>query len=199
MGLPPGLPSAADLELGGRRAGAGAKRPEPLPPRSRSSSTSPASSAPTRPGADAASCRRSTTPRRRCSTASTTPATSRRPDQARTTIVDAPFDMTSGPIDLDLGVPTDAAPLIELLEPSDTASPPAPDLLLDLSERRCAARRGPDLGLAADAAGRREPVAAAEPAAATATGRRRRPSRRSTSMSRSSGRCGSASRSSTST
>jgi len=54
-------------------------------------------------------------------------------DQTRTTIVDAPFDMTSGPIDLDLGVPTDAAPLIELLEPSDTASPPAPDLLLDLS------------------------------------------------------------------
>ena len=119
-------------------------------------------------------------------------------DQARTTIVDAPFDMTSGPIDLDLGVPTDAAPLIELLEPSDTASPPAPDLLLDLSERRSAARRGADLGLAADAAGP-GPVAAAEPAAAPPTGSQRRPSRRSRSMSRSSGRCGSASRSSTST
>ncbi|MEO5883422.1 MAG: Hpt domain-containing protein, partial [Caldimonas sp.] len=54
-------------------------------------------------------------------------------DPSRTTIVDAPFDMTSGPIDLDLGVATEAAPLIELLEPSDTASAATPDLLLDLS------------------------------------------------------------------
>ncbi|MCE9659547.1 MAG: Hpt domain-containing protein [Burkholderiales bacterium] len=55
------------------------------------------------------------------------------PDSSRTTVVDAPFDMTSGMIDLDLGVATDAAPLIELLEPSDTAAEPSPDLLLDLS------------------------------------------------------------------
>ena len=92
-------------------------------------------------------------------------------DQARTTIVDAPFDITSGPIDLDLGVPTDAAPLIELLEPSDTASPPTPDLLLDLSDlealpdaARTSASRSMPLAP--------EPVArAAEPVAATAARR----------------------------
>ena len=131
MGLPPGL--AERRRSSARRAAAApAEAPEP-PPKWRSSSTSRASSAPTRPRRRWASCRRSTTPLRRCSIASTTPARSRTPDQARTTIVDAPFDMTSGPIDLDLGVPTDAAPLIELLEPSDTASPATPDLLLDLS------------------------------------------------------------------
>ncbi len=56
-----------------------------------------------------------------------------RDDSSRTTIVDAPFDMTSGMIDLDLGAPNDAAPLIELLEPSDTAADAGHDLLLDLS------------------------------------------------------------------
>ena len=133
MGLPPGLPSAADLQLGGagrrrceaaelRRAEVGV-RARPLGLRARRQG----------PRRRWATCRRSTTPPRRCSIRFDDAREEPTPDQTRTTIVDAPFDMTSGPIDLDLGVPTDAAPLIELLEPSDTASPPAPDLLLDLS------------------------------------------------------------------
>ena len=44
--------------------------------------------------------------------------------------------MTSGLIDLDLGVPTDAAPLIELLEPSEhRLARRRRDLLLDRVER----------------------------------------------------------------
>ena len=74
--------------------------------------------------------------------------------------------MTSGPIDLDLDVPTDAAPLIELLEPSDTAFAATPDLLLDLSSVDAL----PDA--AQTAASRPMPLADApslpEPAAATA-------------------------------
>ena len=76
MGLPPGLPSAADLQLGAPRGAGGSGRSPP--PKWRSSSTSPASSAPTSARRRWPSCRRSTSPPRRCSTASTKPARSRR-------------------------------------------------------------------------------------------------------------------------
>jgi len=165
MGMPSGLPSAADLQLG-------------LPPAAAQAAETPAEVAfeldlsgferadktpPTvaeLPALDVAASAMFD----RFDESRDEPT----PDQTRTTIVDAPFDMTSGPIDLDLGVPTDAAPLIELLEPSDTASPPAPDLLLDLSSvdalpaaaRTSASRPMP---LAAPAV-EPEPAAASEPA-----------------------------------
>ena len=131
MGLPPGLPSAADLQLGGPRRH---RRKRPEPPAEVAfeldlSGFERADKTPAPIGELPALDDASSPMFDRFDDAREEPT----PDQSRTTIVDAPFDMTSGPIDLDLGVPTDAAPLIELLEPSDTASPPAPDLLLDLS------------------------------------------------------------------
>ena len=171
MGLPPGLPSAADLRLGSTAAPAPAEAAGFAPSTEvafeldlsgldrADQAAAPIGELPALD--DAASPMFDPFDEARDQTASA--------DQARTTIVDAPFDLNSGPIDLDLGVPTDAAPLIELLEPSDTASPPAPDLLLDLSDvqalpdkvRTSASRAMP---LAP------EPVAAAEPVATPGTG-----------------------------
>ena len=165
MGLPPGLPSAADLQLGAASAPveaaaepasevafeldlSGFERADPTP-----------SAIGDLPALDVASSAMFD----RFDESREDPAT----DQTRTTIVDAPFDMTSGPIDLDLGVPTDAAPLIELLEPSDTASPPAPDLLLDLSSvdaLPAAARTAASRPMPLAAAPAVEPEPASEPA-----------------------------------
>src|SRR5678816_3131324 len=110
MGMPPGLPSAADLQLGSPAALgkvpespaevafeldlSGFERADKVPP-----------SVADLPALDVAASAMFD----RFDESREEPT----PDQTRTTIVDAPFDMTSGPIDLDLGVPTDAAPLIE--------------------------------------------------------------------------------------